>query len=712
MNTDRSRRMVAAALSSTSATNNNTPFGIQPKPCTSTSASSTHVTNHYAQSQPSGSGMHAESITDTSYLDEFIDFSDDDSVADPLYLPDPNFNESTDFSENIASCDDTISHTSMITPHQKTQECILPVTDIIKNTGPIFIAQYPGPIFISNNAPNDSIFKNKHMIKHPMLRSLCDGKCKRQCLKFSEQDRLAIWEQYWNLKFQARRSFLNKFIQLAEIKRLKIATTSAVPSRNEIRYYHLPGKDKDLVPVCKRFFLDTLGLRTDGSITELSKALKKGQLYASLAGEKRGGKRKEINKNLLQEHILSYKPAVSHYRRHNSPFTKYLPRELTIREMYSDFKRKYPEAKCSNETYRKEIKKMKISFNMPRGDKCDECFFYLEEKKKYTDESVMPDDLKQRFALHKTKSDQALENYKIDATQKNSKHVKYFSMDLQKVILLPIMPQIKEAVFISRLITFNLTFAPINKQSPDSATCIVWHEGHAGRKTSNIVDAILTFIKNERDCQHFHIWADNCTAQNKNWTLFTALTTIVNTESAIETVTLSYLTKGHTHMTADSVHGNIERKIKRQGDVLDFEDFKDVVNSSRQNIKVIDLSYCRNWPKKKRALRKNDDEDLMKTFLLKQVVQVKFVAGSRNILYKTRFDEPFLELDFLPKNYKVIGLPEEKSVPRGIPSRKKDVIIAKLVPLMPETRRTFWYQMPVNDESIDLQTEGEMAEEI
>ncbi|CAG9786021.1 unnamed protein product [Diatraea saccharalis] len=135
-----------------------------------------------------------------------------------------------------------------------------------------------------------------------------------------------------------------------------------------------------------------------------------------------------------------------------------------------------------------------------------------------------------------------------------------------------------------------------------------------------------------------------------------------------------------------------------------LENYKIDVNSSRQKIKVIDLSYCRNWPNKKRALRKNDDEDLMKTFLLKQVVQVKFVAGSRNILYKTRFDEPFLELDFLPKNYKLIGLPEEKSVPRGIPGRKKDVIVG--------TRRTFWYQKPVNDESIDLQTEGEMAEEI
>lgn len=353
--------------------------------------------------------------------------------------------------------------------------------------------------------------------------------------------------------------------------------------------------------------MDTLGLRTDGVITELSKAVRKGQLYASISGENRGGKRKEVNRNEIRKHILSYNPVVSHYRRHNSPFTKYLPRELSIREMHLDFLKKYPQERCSDETYRKEIKKMKISLNMPRGDKCDECFLYSEEKKKYSDESLIPDDIKQKYNVHKTKCDQALNNYKTDAAKKNSTHVKYFSMDLQKVILLPVMPQTKEAVFISRLITFNLTFAAINKQSADPATCIIWHEGYAGREASNIVDAILTYIKNDRDYIHFHIWADNCTAQNKNWTLFAALTTIVNT-NPVETVTLSFLTKGHTHMTADSVHGNIESKIKRQGDVLDFEDFKEVILASRNKIKVTELNICRTWPKKKRTARKNDDK--------------------------------------------------------------------------------------------------------
>lgn len=148
--------------------------------------------------------------------------------------------------------------------------------------------------------------------------------------------------------------------------------------------------------------------------------------------------------------------------------------------------------------------------------------------------------------------------------------------------------------------------------------------------------------------------------------------------------------------------------MRKQGDVLDFEDFKDVVNSSRKNIRVIESTNVKKWPRKKRAPRKNDDEDLMKSFLLNQVVRVKFVAGSKNVLYKTSLNEPFAELDFLPKTYKVTELPKEILGPRGIPAQKKDIIVAKLVPLMPETRRDFWCQLSINNSSIDLQTGGEL----
>lgn len=347
------------------------------------------------------------------------------------------------------------------------------------------------------------------------------AKCKRQCATFSHENRKEIWDEYWNKNFVSRRNFLNKCVTISSIKRRKIqiANSNETYSKNESRYFSLPNKEKDLVPVCRNFFLATLGYKTDGVITELSKAVKKGLLNASVSKDKRGGSRRTINDTLIAEHIMSFQPTVSHYRRHNAPLTRYLPRHLTLQQMYKDFKQKNPNFKCGIELYRKKIKALKISFHMPKGDRCVECSMFEEEQKKYSDVNSMPEEIRTKHENHKLKVDSAIQRYRLDGTSKNSNKVKYVSMDLQKVIILPEMPEVKDAFFMSRLVAFNLTFAPVEKKSSDSATCILWHEAQAGRDASDIVNAINAFIEANRDMEHLFIWADNCTDQNKNWTL-------------------------------------------------------------------------------------------------------------------------------------------------------------------------------------------------
>lgn len=285
--------------------------------------------------------------------------------------------------------------------------------------------------------------------------------------------------------------------------------------------------------------------------------------------------------------------------------------------------------------YRQKIKELKISFHMPKGDRCVECSMYEEDLKKYGDANSMPEEIRTKYENHKFKTELALQKYRLDGQCKNSNRVKYVSMDLQKVIILPEMPDIKDAFFMSRLVTFNLTFAPIEKKSSDLATCVLWHEAQAGREASDIVNALYAFMLANRDMEYLYIWTDNCTAQNKNWTLYTAMIMIVNNNSFndLKSITISYLTKGHTHMSADAVHGNIEVKMRRQKNIYDFQDFKDTVMQSRRNIKAIEINCRYEWPKKKRAARLNEP---LKQFNF-SVVQVEFIAGSRNLFFKTRF---------------------------------------------------------------------------
>ena len=80
-----------------------------------------------------------------------------------------------------------------------------------------------------------------------------------------------------------------------------------------------------------------------------------------------------------------------------------------------------------------------------------------------------------------------------------------------------------------------------------------------------------------RDGKEFTFWADNCFVQKKNWKLFTALVSEVNTNADPDKVTLKYLEKGHTVMSADSFHARVEKGMRAKKLIHDFDDFQAVV---------------------------------------------------------------------------------------------------------------------------------------
>jgi hypothetical protein len=57
---------------------------------------------------------------------------------------------------------------------------------------------------------------------------------------------------------------------------------------------------------------------------------------------------------------------------------------------------------------------------------------------------------------------------------------------------------------------------------------------------------------------------DNCTAQNKNRTIFSTLMKVMNMPKLlnIEVITLKYFERGHSFMSADSFHHRVKRQCK------------------------------------------------------------------------------------------------------------------------------------------------------
>ena len=107
------------------------------------------------------------------------------------------------------------------------------------------------------------------------------------------------------------------------------------------------------------------------------------------------------------------------------------------------------------------------------------------------------------------------ESRQIKKTATSDKSTVFFSADLQKVVLLLRLPGYKKCIFTSRLITFNMTFAPIGVQgkcNSSKAQGILWHEAICGRRDEDIASAYFKMFSSPlyRDYKNWVIWVDNC----------------------------------------------------------------------------------------------------------------------------------------------------------------------------------------------------------
>ncbi|GFR62101.1 LINE-1 retrotransposable element ORF2 protein [Elysia marginata] len=119
---------------------------------------------------------------------------------------------------------------------------------------------------------------------------------------------------------------------------------------------------------------------------------------------------------------------------------------------------------------------------------------------------------------HNHQSEFARKAYKRDQAASLSSQTNttsYASVDLQKEMMLPRLPGVKSCMFTKRIIAFNETFAALRAAGKN--TTVVWHEAIAGRLAQDICSTYWNFfLEKQRDTEHIVLWADNCSAQNKN----------------------------------------------------------------------------------------------------------------------------------------------------------------------------------------------------
>ena len=175
------------------------------------------------------------------------------------------------------------------------------------------------------------------------------------------------------------------------------------------------------------------------------------------------------------------------------------------------------------------------------------------------------------------------EAYRADVVCNTNQNNPYLSMDMQKVLMLPLLPGCKTAIFTRRIFLINQTFALLGgtRKTNVKPHGYLWHEGIQGRNDEDVASAIIKFLNESvyRYSEHVTIWCDNCSGQNKNWMLFSSLVHLMCSQSPIQTLTLKFFEKGHTFMSDDSFHHQVENGIWEVKKLYDFQDFVRCVES-------------------------------------------------------------------------------------------------------------------------------------
>ena len=233
----------------------------------------------------------------------------------------------------------------------------------------------------------------------------------------------------------------------------------------------------------------TLGIKTDGIITEFVRAKTKPESNAATMSADLRGKTpnpRKLDDEVIRAHIMSFQPQVTHYTLENAPNHRYLEPHLTITDMWKHYNSEHDP--ISYIAYQRIFQSMNIGFGKPSQDDCDTCESFNNHGKEENHDKENCEKCNV-LKLHLERAKKARKFYLKDH-QDIPDNFSIFTADMQKVVLLRKMT-IKEHFFVSRLVVFNESFASVKE---DCDYTILWHEGISGRKATDVASAFVKCI--------------------------------------------------------------------------------------------------------------------------------------------------------------------------------------------------------------------------
>ena len=200
-----------------------------------------------------------------------------------------------------------------------------------------------------------------------------------------------------------------------------------------------------------------------------------------------------------------------------------------MKEMFDDYLAKHLESESHYDSYRKVIKKHNIGFMKLGEEECEAC----EEHNQHLIEANHFDnegpgcEICKIHDKHLALARVSREIYRKGRDYPPEEGI-LLASDMQKVVMIPRMSGYKSVIFQKRLNVYHQTFSPL--EDAKGSVGVVWHSAMMQRNDEDVASAYISAIRSARyrDASSLTIWVDNCSAQNKNWTMYTALCAEVN----------------------------------------------------------------------------------------------------------------------------------------------------------------------------------------
>lgn len=188
--------------------------------------------------------------------------------------------------------------------------------------------------------------KNDMLVEKYAVKVGCGEECARKCnIKISEDRRKFLNGEFWKLSDEkARKSFILHHISSISVKqRTTIPDTGEhnLYRRNNSFKYMLKNENGACETVCKKFFLATLGFnRNNDRVIRTALINARNSVVPTPSKRCMHVPHNKIDDEVIRQHITSFNPTISHYRREHAPCRIYLPSDLTFTSMHQDFLKK------------------------------------------------------------------------------------------------------------------------------------------------------------------------------------------------------------------------------------------------------------------------------------------------------------------------------------------------------------------------------------